>query len=59
MEATIYKIEINQKTGVIYEMTTRGEILSDRDVTVKEALSFARMRGLSFMENDGEVKSYW
>ncbi len=59
METTIYKIELSKKYGVIYSMTPKGTILSEAEVTVKEALSFARRKGLSFMEDDGELKSYW
>jgi len=42
-------------------MTPKGQILSEAIVTVREALSFARIKGLSFMEEeeDGAIKCYW
>ena len=42
-------------------MTPKGQILGEAIVTVREALRFARMKGLSFMEEDvdGEIKCYW
>lgn len=59
MKTTMYKIELSKREAVIYTMTTRGAILAEREVSVSEAQRFARMNGLSVMEDDGEMKSYW
>jgi len=61
METTIYKIELSNNGGCIYTMRPKGQILSEAIVIVREALSFAIMKGLSFMEEDldEEIKCYW
>jgi hypothetical protein len=59
METTIYKIELSKREAVIYTMTTKGNILGERSASVNDALRFARMKGLSCMEDDGEMKCYW
>lgn len=55
----MYKIELSKREAVIYTMTTKGAILAEKYVSVNEAQRFARMNGLSVMEDDGELKSYW
>lgn len=59
METTIYKIELSKREAVIYTMTPKGSILGERSASVYEAMRFAKMKGLSCMEDDGEMKSYW
>ena len=59
MKTTMYKIELSKREAVIYTMTTKGAILAEKYVSVNEAQRFARMNGLSVMEDDGEMKSYW
>jgi len=59
METTIYKIDLTKRDAVIYTMTPKGNILGERSTSVFEAMRFAKMKGLSCMEDDGEMKSYW
>lgn len=56
---TIYKIELSGNYGIIFTMTTNGNILEIEEVSASRALIFARMKGLSFMEDTGDSKCYW
>lgn len=59
METIIYKIELSSNYGIIFTMTTKGFIISSEEVSTSKALHFARIKGLSFMEDSGEAKYYW
>lgn len=56
---TIYKIEISNDFGVIIKMKSNGRVIDSEEVPTSQAMSFARLNGLSCMEDDGEVKCYW
>lgn len=59
MDSKIYKVELSEDYGVIYLMTLKGTILKQEEVSIREALSFARLKGLAAMEDDGSVTLYW
>lgn len=59
METIIYKIELSSKYGIIIKMTTKGDIISSEEVSTSNALHFARIKGLAFMEDTGDAKYYW
>lgn len=59
MDSKIYKVELSDDYAVIYLMTTKGAILKQEEVSISEALRFARLNGLAEMESDGCVKLYW
>lgn len=59
MDSQIYKVELSEDYGVIYLMTLKGTILKQEEVSIREALSFARLKGLAAMEDDGSVTLYW
>lgn len=59
MDSKIYKVELSDDYAVIYLMTTKGVILKQEEVSIIEALRFARMNGLAEMESYGCIKLYW